>query len=40
MKYPVQFWQYNVAMNENIMRLCYETKVDKLVSCLSHLHLP
>ena len=35
MKYPVQFWTYNVAMNENIMRLCHELKVEKLVSCLS-----
>jgi len=35
MKYPVQFWQYNIAMNENIMRCCHESGVKKLVSCLS-----
>ena len=35
MKYPVQFWQYNIAMNENVMKLCHERKVEKLVSCLS-----
>ena len=35
MKYPVQFWQYNIAMNENVMKLCLEYKVEKLVSCLS-----
>ena len=35
MKYPVQFWQYNIAMNENIMKCALEYKVEKLVSCLS-----
>ena len=35
MKYPVEFWQYNVAMNENLMRCCKEAAVQKLVSCLS-----
>jgi GDP-L-fucose synthase len=35
MKYPVEFWQYNVGMNENLMRCCKEARVDKLVSCLS-----
>lgn len=35
MKYPVEFWQYNIAMNENILKLCHERKVAKLVSCLS-----
>jgi len=35
MKYPVEFWQYNIAMNENIMKCCHEFKVKKLVSCLS-----
>jgi len=35
MKYPVQFWQYNIAMNENILKLSHEFKVQKLVSCLS-----
>jgi GDP-L-fucose synthase len=35
MRYPVEFWQNNIAMNENILRLCMETHVEKLVSCLS-----
>lgn len=35
MKFPVEFWQHNISMNENIMRLCHKYKVDKLVSCLS-----
>lgn len=35
MKYPVEFWQYNIAMNENILKLSHENKVQKLVSCLS-----
>lgn len=35
MKYPVEFWQYNIAMNENILKLCQQRKVKKLVSCLS-----
>lgn len=35
MKYPVEFWQYNIAMNENILKLSHEYKVQKLVSCLS-----
>lgn len=35
MKYPVEFWQYNIAMNENIMKLSHEFNVAKLVSCLS-----
>jgi GDP-L-fucose synthase len=35
MKYPVEFWTYNVAMNESIIALSHEFKVQKLVSCLS-----
>lgn len=35
MKYPVEFWQYNIAMNENILKLSHQFKVKKLVSCLS-----
>jgi GDP-L-fucose synthase len=35
MKYPVEFWHYNVAMNENIMKCSHSYKVDKLISCLS-----
>lgn len=35
MKYPVEFWTDNVSMNNNIMKLCHEYKVAKLVSCLS-----
>jgi len=35
MKFPVEFWQFNIAMNENIMKCCKLFKVHKLVSCLS-----
>jgi len=35
MSYPVQFWHYNIAINENIMKCSYEFKVQKLISCLS-----
>lgn len=35
LKYPVEFWQYNIAMNENLMKCCHKHKVAKLVSCLS-----
>jgi GDP-L-fucose synthase len=35
MRYPVEFWRYNIAMNENIMWECKERGVKKLVSCLS-----
>jgi GDP-L-fucose synthase len=35
MKEPVEFWQYNISMNENILRLSHKYNVTKLVSCLS-----
>jgi len=35
MKYPVEFWTYNIAINENILQLSKEFKVKKLISCLS-----
>jgi UDP-glucose 4-epimerase len=31
----VEFWQYNIAMNENILKLSHAHQVQKLVSCLS-----
>ena len=35
MEFPVEFWQYNIAMNENIMKCSHQLKVKKLISCLS-----
>eukprot|EP00760_Papus_ankaliazontas_P019043 PhM_4_TR17848/c0_g1_i1/m.69084/K02377/TSTA3, fcl; GDP-L-fucose synthase len=35
MKYRVEMWEDNVAMNNNVMRCCREVGVKKLVSCLS-----
>jgi GDP-L-fucose synthase len=35
MAQPVEFWQYNISMNENILRLSHKHNVDKLISCLS-----
>eukprot|EP01002_Notosolenus_urceolatus_P005703 NODE_2519_length_1098_cov_36.674929_g2093_i0.p2 GENE.NODE_2519_length_1098_cov_36.674929_g2093_i0~~NODE_2519_length_1098_cov_36.674929_g2093_i0.p2 ORF type:complete len:317 (+),score=114.09 NODE_2519_length_1098_cov_36.674929_g2093_i0:84-1034(+) len=35
MKYKVEMWSENVAMNENVMKACHQEKVQKLVSCLS-----
>ena len=35
MKYPVEFYRINVLMNDNIMQLCKEFNVEKLISCLS-----
>jgi len=35
MKYKVEFWRDNVAINDNIMLCCKDFKVQKLVSCLS-----
>ena len=34
-KYKVEFWRKNIFMQDNIMVLCKETGVRKLVSCLS-----
>ncbi|KAG8466777.1 hypothetical protein KFE25_008156 [Diacronema lutheri] len=35
MKYKVEFWRDNVAMNDNVLTLAKEYKVRKVVSCLS-----
>lgn len=35
MKYSADFWTYNIAMDENIIRCSHEFNVQKLVSCLS-----
>jgi hypothetical protein len=34
-EYKVQFWRKNILMQDNIMVLCHEHAVKKLVSCLS-----
>jgi len=35
MAQPVEFLNYNLAMNMNVTQMCFEFKVQKLVSCLS-----
>lgn len=35
MRYKVEFYRYNVLMNDNVMEACREFGVTKLVSCLS-----
>jgi GDP-L-fucose synthase len=35
MKYPVEFWQYNTSMNENILHTAHKYNVKKVISCLS-----
>jgi len=35
MKYPVDFWNHNVNMNQNVMKCSFDSNVQKLVSCLS-----
>ncbi len=35
MKYPVEFYNWNMAMNNNIMECSHKHKVSKLISCLS-----
>mmetsp|Transcript_5462 Transcript_5462/g.19913 ORF Transcript_5462/g.19913 Transcript_5462/m.19913 type:complete len:246 (-) Transcript_5462:215-952(-) len=35
MKYKVEFWRNNIAMNDNIFQECHKRGVKKLVSCLS-----
>ena len=35
MNFPVEFYRDNILMNDNIMQLCKEFKVEKLISCLS-----
>jgi len=32
---PVEFLNFNLAMNQNVTQMCFEFKVQKLVSCLS-----
>ncbi|KAL6048276.1 GDP-L-fucose synthase, variant 2 [Balamuthia mandrillaris] len=35
MRYKVEFWRENIAINDNVLELSREFKVEKLVSCLS-----
>jgi GDP-L-fucose synthase len=35
MAYPVEFYRDNILINDNVMQLCHEFKVEKLISCLS-----
>ena len=35
LKYPADFYRWNTDINQNIMDLSFEFKVEKLVSCLS-----
>lgn len=35
MKYRVDFWRYNILINENILYLSHKYNVKKLISCLS-----
>lgn len=35
LKYKVEFWRENIAINDNILQCCKEFEVQKLVSCLS-----
>ncbi|KAL6077343.1 GDP-L-fucose synthase, variant 2 [Balamuthia mandrillaris] len=35
MRYKVEFWRENIAINDNVLELSREFKVAKLVSCLS-----
>jgi GDP-L-fucose synthase len=35
MKYKVEFWRYNTAMNENILYCAHKYKTEKVISCLS-----
>jgi len=35
MKYKVEFWRNNIAMNDNIFQECHKRGIKKLVSCLS-----
>jgi len=35
MQYPVEFWNYNAAINNNVLKCAFKFKVKKLVSCLS-----
>jgi GDP-L-fucose synthase len=35
LKYNVEFFRYNMAMNENVLHYSHQFKVEKVVSCLS-----
>jgi len=35
MKYPVEFWSNNMKINNNVLQVSHECKVEKLISCLS-----
>lgn len=35
MQFPVEFWKYNVAMNENILHTAHKYDCAKVISCLS-----
>lgn len=35
LKYKVEFWRENIAMQDNIFACCFEYKVERLVTCLS-----
>ena len=35
MKYPVELYRDNILINNNVMELCKEFNVEKLISCLS-----
>lgn len=35
MKYKVEFWRYNVLMNDNILYCAHKYNVERVVSCLS-----
>jgi len=35
MKYPVDFWNHNVDMNNNVLKCAHEANCEKVVSCLS-----
>ena len=35
MKYPVEFYNYNLSMNNNILACSHKYKVQKVISCLS-----
>lgn len=35
MQYKVEFWRYNIAINENVLRCAHECGCQKVISCLS-----
>lgn len=38
--HKVELWETNMAMNQNILKICREFNVQKLVSCLSSFAYP